>query len=751
MSLDLNLLPLARSAGQDYPELLCLHVCQPPRRPARGREADRLILYLAMTGNAPLPPGKQDQALADLARVYYATPGSVTAALRRVAEELNASLLERNLRLAGSSRQAWGVLAQVALRENQMYLAHSGPVHTFWIAADQASEFYDPDQADQGLGQAKVPPIQFFQAALQPGDVLALAAQPAPDWTLAAWGGALGGLHGQGPESLRRKLVSPALLDLNAVLIQTRPGKGQINVLRPPQSAPARPLAAPGVAPARPASPPPAAAPLLGLPNAAAEVEAARLQSEEPPFEPPPAPSEAPEPELLPAAAVPPAEAPPAAPPSRRPLPLLKAAAVTGAALGAGMRAAGRSLATLLARLLPGEPFEALPSSMMAFVALALPVVLALTGSLAYLRLGRDVQNETLLAQAQQMAARGLQQQNVAARRADLDTALALLKKYRGDSPAIQNLRGQVQTGLDELDLIRRVGYQPAIIRGLPPAVRVTRLAVVDEVLYLLDGASGNVLRASQTSSGYQLDEAFQCGPLPGNNPPVGPLVSIAAWPPGYKPAASLVGVDAGGAVIYCQPDQPPRAERLKPPAADAWGKINAFALDLGDAYVLDQPSKGVWIYWRSNFEKDPNLFFNEDIPLLEDVVDLTVNRDDLYLLHLDGSLTLCNYSSYPGVPTRCATPRYLDFRPGRENMPLIPPAPFTQLQNTQPPDPSLFLLESSTRAVYHFSLRNLAFQGQYVPAGSLVSGPATAFAVDNIHHYIYLAVGNQVYYAVLP
>jgi len=100
-NLDLNLLPVARYAGREYPELLCLHVAQPQRRRARGRENDRLILYLAMLGNAPLPPGQQEEALVGLAKLFYETPGSLTAALRRTAEELNKSLLERNLRSRG--------------------------------------------------------------------------------------------------------------------------------------------------------------------------------------------------------------------------------------------------------------------------------------------------------------------------------------------------------------------------------------------------------------------------------------------------------------------------------------------------------------------------------------------------------------------------------------------------------------------------------------------------------------------------
>jgi hypothetical protein len=398
--------------------------------------------------------------------------------------------------------------------------------------------------------------------------------------------------------------------------------------------------------------------------------------------------------------------------------------------------------------MLPGDAFQAIPSTVMAFTALAVPVVVVTVSSVVYLRLGRDAQYETLYAQAQQVAERAAGQPDVASKHTDLETALNLLAKaevYRA-SPEVQALKGQLRYSLDELELIQRLNYQPAIIGGLPASVNVTRMAVIEDDLYLLDSSRGSVIRAVLTSQGYEVDLTFQCGPSTS-----GALIDIAAWPAGYKPAARLLAVDGSTNVLYCQPNEPPKTDRLTPPSADAWGQIKAFALDLGDSYVLDAPSKGVWIYWRSDFAQEPSMFFNEEIPDLQDVVDMTVNRGDLYLLHADNRLTLCFYSDFQGVPTRCSTPNYVDFRPGRENMPLIPASPFTQIQNTLPPDPSLYFLEPQNQAIYHFSLRNLAFQHMLAPESPIAAGSASAFFVDNLQGYVYLAVGNQVYYAVLP
>lgn len=751
-SLDLNLLPVARYAGRDYPELLSLHAAEPPRRPARGREADRLILYLAVAGNAPLPPGKQEQILADLAKLFYASPGSVTAALRTVAEELNKLLLERNLHLTSSSRQGIGLFAQVVLRGSQLYLAASGPVNIFLLAADQTRHFYDPQMADRGLGQGRSTPISFFQASMQPNDTLILAAQPAPGWSADT----LTGLHGQGPESLRRRLFNQATPDLNAVLVQARPGKGTYFLPRPGRSA------APPVAPEtieQPLAPSPATqAPILAE-TVSPAIAAEPLQVSQPGESAPPPEMrspDVPEPDLQPpamSAALPDASLPAAQFPSEQAAPRRRAAwwsALAGviSALGAGLRKLGQGLRRLLGRMLPGEAFQAIPSTVMAFTALAVPVVIVTVSSVVYLRLGRDAQFETLYAQAQQVAERAAGQTDVAAKHADLQTALVLIGKaeaYR-PSPELQALKGQLRYSLDELELIKRVYYQPAIIGGLPDSVNVTRIAVIEDELYLLDSARGSVIRARLTSQGYEVDLTFQCGPLPS-----GPVIDIAAWPAGYKPPARLLALDASANVLYCQPNEPPKTDRLTSPSADAWGQIKAFTLDLGDSYVLDAPSKGVWIYWRSDFTQDPSMFFNEEIPELLDVVDITVNRGDLYLLHADNRLTLCFYSDFQGVPTRCSSPNFVDFRPGRENLPLVPPGPFTQIQNTLPPDPSLYFLEAHSQSIYHFSLRNLAFQRLLAPEILPAAGSATAFFVDNLQGYVYLAVGNQVFYAILP
>ena len=226
--LDINLMPVTRYSGQEYPELLGLYASEPPRRAARSRGVDRLVLYLAMIGNAPFALGKQDEILAGLAKIYYATPGSVTSALKAVAEELNQILLERNRRVSEKGRQGLGLLTQFVVREQQLYLAQSGAAHAYWITEQGVQHFYDLDPSATGLGLVRAAPLHFSQVSYQPNGTLILAGLPAPGWGQQTWTG----LQGQGPESIRRRLVGQTDGDLNILIVQARPGSGKIHVMQ---------------------------------------------------------------------------------------------------------------------------------------------------------------------------------------------------------------------------------------------------------------------------------------------------------------------------------------------------------------------------------------------------------------------------------------------------------------------------------------------------------------------------------------
>ena len=134
-SFDLLILPLVRASGQEKTEIPGLHVASAPRRPARGRDRDKLVLYFNLTGGTLAPPEQLGSLLAGFAKTYYQTSGTVTTALRAAAESVNRYLLDRNLRSGSTGSQVVGMLTQVVMRDDRISLAQSGPTHAFVITS----------------------------------------------------------------------------------------------------------------------------------------------------------------------------------------------------------------------------------------------------------------------------------------------------------------------------------------------------------------------------------------------------------------------------------------------------------------------------------------------------------------------------------------------------------------------------------------------------------------------------------------
>ena len=131
MPLDLTLAPLYRINGMDQASLPGLMAAMPPRKTARGRERDRLIVYLLLTGNAVFSTGEYVQLASRAATTFFETHGTLTSALRTAAEAINKSLLERNMSTSGRGQYANGILALAAIRESQATFLLSGPMRAF--------------------------------------------------------------------------------------------------------------------------------------------------------------------------------------------------------------------------------------------------------------------------------------------------------------------------------------------------------------------------------------------------------------------------------------------------------------------------------------------------------------------------------------------------------------------------------------------------------------------------------------------
>jgi len=237
-SIDLLILPLVRTGGKELPSVFGLHVATPPKKVARFRNRDRLVLHLYLDGNAPLPEEQVNQLLSNLAKSYYETAGTVTTALRASAESLNQYLLDRNIKNASTGRQAVGHLSQIVLRDKRLSIAQSGLSHAFLLTSTNVEHIHDLHLAGNGLGLSRTTHLRFTQLELLANDAVFISMQAPANWSPDS----LSNLQGQGPESLRRKLLSSAGADLNAFLLHAQSGSGEFRLLRPAKQARPAPI-----------------------------------------------------------------------------------------------------------------------------------------------------------------------------------------------------------------------------------------------------------------------------------------------------------------------------------------------------------------------------------------------------------------------------------------------------------------------------------------------------------------------------
>ncbi len=797
---DLNIIPLNYLQGQEQAGYPGLFATATPRHPARGRAGDLLVTLITSPSEISPQPGafpdqqKLTELLELLAKTYYQIPGTVTTALRSVVEVLNQNLLDYNLHQSGNGRQALALLNLAAIHSNQLYLAHCGPTHTFVLSPRSVDHFNDQQLAGRGLGLGRGVSIRYYQAAIESGSALIFCPEPPAVWSTSL----LTSSTSLSGDALKRRLVGQLRTNLNAAIIQCSDGNGKITVngkafqsepsalperqssqaaiTETMQAAPSQIVVEsqpdssartaqpapkptdispqrqeltnatdPGFAPARPSS-------VQDKPIPAQTSQTTRRHSLSELTRRPEAQPSRPQREPAPRTVKP-------------PKPRISAWQLI-APYWKWFRSAQQRLGQLsreaAARILPGAAGnESGPSApVLAFIAIAVPVVIAAVGLAVYLQKGLNDQYMYYFTQAQAVAQDASLQSDTQAARNDWQSALILLNKAKNFKMTSESstLQSTIQNALDQIDSVVRLTFQPALVNNLPKTAQIEQIVTTGNDLYLLDGSQGAVMRALLTGRGYEIDLDFKCGPGLAGNLVISPLVEIAPMPIGNPLQATIIAIDQTGNLIYCQPGSSPTANHsgLVPPGEN-WGKITAFAMDNNELYVLD-PQVNIGMYasdQAGGFDNQPSLFFDSLPALLGDVVDMAVNAQDLYLLHKDGHITLCTFSPFGVEATRCTEPTpYSDPRPGHVSSPVtFPGTQFSHIEYTSPPDPSVFLLDPNTATIYHFSLRlNLQrlLRPQPLTGFTLPGGAATAFYISQ-NRMVFMAFGNQVLLSYLP
>ena len=759
---DLTLLPLYRLDGRELAAPPGLLVIMPPRKPARGRERDRLLVHLTLVGNAPASTANYMQLTARTAESFYETAGSLTAAMRTAAETLNAELLGRNLSTSGQSLYAFGYLTLGALRRDEFYFLQAGPTHIFTMTDGAPEQTHDPQLAGRGLGISQNTKHYLSRKRVAPAGRLLLAGKLPTEWEILLKRDV--GISSL--EAIRRRLISQTADNLNAVLIETQSGQGRIVLQKPPRQK----LEEPQIE----------FEPVETLPPALEEPKEETLAATE--ETPPPAPS---------AYAIPPSKEPkislpteqdtsefPASIPRAPSLPVDDwipieeesvpplgevVARQTARTLADGMQAARKTNAkvsqgirTMLPKLLPGSDPNAsvnLPNWTMALIAIIIPLIVVTVASVVYFQSGGNLQYQDAFSEAQTARARAIQQTDELAKRLAWENTLFSLdkaEKFRTTAET-REMRAEALDSLDILLDIIRLDFSHSI-SGVPRNAQITRIVATDTEIYMLNASNGGILRAFLTGKGYQVDESFQCAPGEYNAYTVGKMVDLQLLPKVNAKESSVMGVDATGNLLYCAPNQVAQPERLPTPNL-AWGEITAMVLDSELLYILDANTRSIWVYTGklSWFDTLPNYYFSEYIPKnLEDAIDMTINGDDLYLLHADGHLVTCEYSRLTSVPTRCTDPAQLiDPHPAAGGGNVFEQVRFSEIMLTSPPDSAILLLDGNAQAVFRLSPRSLQLNHQLrVLDEDLPKIDFTALAMTP-GHVLFLAQGNQVYFAM--
>jgi hypothetical protein len=664
-----------------------------PRRAARGRADDMLLLSLGISSSQTLTPGLVDHLAHQAADSYYATNGSVTAALRAAASVINDHLHDLNQTQAGSLRVA-GRLMMGVLRGGDLYLAQAGAGQTIVIRPGQVSRLGSDEAADRPLGQSVSPFLRYNHLEAKSGDVILLTSNAGPQWADPTLAGILTLDLTQAVE----RLGAASSSDLTGLLFRiTQPGMG---------------------------------APVPRSMHASTTPPARERAVKEKPRR-----------SFASAADV-----------SRVFGPVGQAVQSAYHSLGQRMVSLLGRMAPGMVE--PGQPGSLSPS-VLAATAIAVPVVIVIVASLIYFQRGRGEQFQEYLGQAQAAVVAAQLQADPAQARFYWDQARQYLDQAQryGEGTDYSMLRTLVEQSLDTIDNIAHVEFKPLFSGGFGRGAQLTSMAATSSDLYVLDAAGPTIYHAWNTGRGYEIDRDFRC--LKGSEvaAEMGTPIAIASQPePGALGVDGVVALDSDGTLLYCAPGQTPATSQLTAPDT-GFGRIEAIAVSNDVLYVLDPKANAVWLYDASGglFSGAPGMYFAESVPDLEGSIDLAMTQDELFILYQDGKLDRCQREReeangmLQSIRVDCEKGlTFQDERPGGSASDHIPGAAPIKIVYSAPPEPSLYFLDLLTGGVYHYSMR-LAYQGLYLP-GNELEGEVTALALGPPNE-LFVAAGSQVYY----
>ena len=753
-----------------------------PKQRIRGREADLLLVFLSLKNNAE-PADSLKKESEGLSNDFFKTSGSVTKAIREFVDGLNRSFLQKNHRFDQPETWQTGSLSLGVIHQDTLFLAQVGASQALVLSDGKVETFFDETLDQRGLGVATVTNLRYYQLPLKGNETVVFSLPleketiDSEDISLLVGELTLRSEENQPLAITEIRSGSGQIINADIVsfdfasllpserIISTSAEKPALEEIQPEQQVEDEKETIPYE--------PSLAENLFGqavlYPPTTPEKPTKEVEIEELPAEPESATWE-PEPIELETEKEEPIETEPDEKikdvPARRKregpnFGIIKDKALQGVASGAGwLRNVEDKAETIVsagkqagATEQTGNSKELSPLTK-ALIAILVPLIIVFVTAMVFFNRGEDHEYAYYLAQAQASVNNAGLMQTKELQREGWEQAIVWLDQAAAyqDTAEVQALRLRAQTALDDLDGAIRLQYVPGFASGLYPGLDIGAIVSLNNDLYLLDQVSGSVKYLRLFSSGYEMDGEFVCGPGTYEGVQVGELVDLISIPLNNPAKAPLMAIDAEGNLIYCSPGSSPSAVHLPTPEI-GWGVLKRMVFDSNRLYVLDPGNKALWIYrgFTANFNNAPTAYFDEELLDLADAVDLEVEGEELFLLHADGHSSHCLSSFVTGLTT-CDDPYpYLDAGDSGANVDFAT-LKFEQIAYSPPPDPSIFYLEAEKAELYQFSLRlnlNKVLRSG-LSAGALPDGKASAFYVSPDRR-VFLAFGNQLYYAVLP
>ncbi len=754
---NLNILPIKRQMEKTVSVLPGLFITRPPRRSPRRRTQERLVLHLHLDGNAPLSDTAMEQLLTKLAEVYYQTDGSTTSALRDVTDVLNKYLLDRNYRAATKGLKATGYLTQIVLREDRVLYAQCGPSYIYQITGDVVEDLHDPELSGSGLGLGKSYKVRYHQINLKQNQLLILSPKTPQTWTDNLFKNLTRMKHGALVQRLLHKLDE----DLEAVLIFPVNGEGEVNIIEPNWALGAGALEMTELdqggevgeviedEPVHIESPIQIADDTV-VPVPQPEIKEREKPSREEQFVTPRR-----EVNKKPGLA---SQVAAEIGPALNDIQESKAWSVlsrAGGSIGDTVRKSWHAVLGFISKMLPDDQVLDLPSWSLSMIAILVPVVMVVFGSVFYIKRGRNQlyddhlsQAKTLLSLAQTQIDSPEYYQSIS----DALDQISAAKSYQ-QTDEVEELFSTLRLELDTLDRVTRLNYQPLFNRGLGADVTISKIVVTAwNDLYMLNADYGTVIWAQSNPDGYKIIDEFSCGPIDGHIT-VGPLVDIVALPTSQEDQATIMGIDKNHTMIFCYADLS-EIPVIFEDTSYTLGRGPAEAITMSSStpynlYILDPEKRAIWIEYQSqNYHEGSEYFGAIDSPEMADAIELVTNGSELFILHSDGYVTKCVTERADADPL-CTTPfEFSDTRPGSESGPFFAGANFDSFAIKGAPGMAVYMLDSVDQALYRFSTQ-LEFQEQFRPIDGIIDQPATAFTIT-MSDRVFMAVDNQIYTAQL-